>query len=396
MSDFQLSKIQEILREFKIQAWLLYDFKGINTLAREILRLSPETHITRRIFYLLPANGEPVKIVSAIEAFVLDHLPGKTMLYASRESLVQALETSLKEYDEVAMEYSPFNNIPYVSKIDAGTYELIKSLNKTIISSGDLIAALNARWTEEQYEDNKKTSTLLYEIVEKSFAYIKEKIVSNSKTDEYEIQQFIMREFASENLITDHPPIVAVEENSANPHYCPTKEHYKEITKNQLVLIDLWAKANKPNGTFSDITWVCYAGETAPDKYHNVANIVFSARDAAYNLLKERLENNQIIRGYELDDAARNVIKKAGYGEYFLHRLGHSITTETHGSGAHLDNFETKDERRILPMTSFSIEPGIYLKNQFGIRSEIDVFITRDNKPIQTGKERQKHIICLF
>jgi len=396
MNQISVPKIQEALKELNIKAWLLYDFKGINNLARDILLLPPDAHITRRIFYLIPLEGEPVKIVSAIESKVLEHLPGKTLTYSGRESLVKVLSKTLESYDEIAMEYSPFNNIPYVSKVDAGTYELIRSLNKKIISSGDLIAAINASWTEEQFEDNKRTATLLYEIVERSFNFIKEKLVSEGKTNEYEIQQFILNQFQKEKLITDHPPIVGVEENSANPHYCPTKENYKEIFENQLVLIDLWAKSDKPFGVFSDITWVCFTGNSVPDKYSKIAQIVFDARDAAFNLLKTRLGNNQIVKGDVLDDAAREIIAKAGYGEYFIHRLGHSITTETHGSGAHLDNFETKDERRILPMTSFSIEPGIYLTGNFGIRSEIDIFITKNNIPIQTGKEKQNKIVALF
>ena len=294
------------------------------------------------------------------------------------------------------MEYSPLNAIPYVSKVDAGTIEQIKSYGVEIVSSGNLISMFNAVWSKEQYEENKPVANALTDIVYQSFNFIKDKISSRSNLNEFDVQNFIMDEFNKRGYFTDFPPIVGVNENSANPHYEPTKEINKPVKENDFVLIDLWAKLNKPDAVWADITWVGFMGKTVPEKYTKIFNIVAQARDEAFNLVSSKLKNGNEIRGFEVDDAARNVINKAGYADYFIHRTGHSITTDLHGSGSHMDNFETKDERLILPSTSFSIEPGIYLTGDFGVRSEIDVYISPDKKVIATGGERQKEVIPIL
>jgi Xaa-Pro aminopeptidase len=396
MEKFNLKKIQDILSQMQFDAWLFYDFRGSNDLAINILGIPKGSHLTRRFYYFIPQKGTPVKIVNGIEAGHLDHLPGKKLIYSSHTSLTKHLSDTLKKAKRIAMEYSPGNAIPYVSKVDAGTIELIKSFNVKIKSSADLISMFNAVWTEEQYEENKPVAFALTDIVKDAFSFIKKKTLNEEDLNEYLVQQFIMNEFDKRGYVTDFPPIIGVNENSANPHYAPAKEMNKPINKGDFVLIDLWAKMNNDSSVWADITWVGYMGEKVPEKYSKIFNIVAEARDSAFNLVESRFKKGKEVRGFEVDDAARKVISKAGYGKYFIHRTGHSITTDLHGSGAHMDNFETKDERLILPSTSFSIEPGIYLKGDFGIRSEIDVYITPDGKVEATGGERQREVIPIL
>ena len=396
MKKFNLKKIQQILKKMKIDAWLLYDFRFSNELALTMLGITKKSHLTRRFYYLVPQKGTPVKIANAIETFHFNDLPGKMLPYASYNSLIKNLKASLKGHKKVAMEYSPLNAIPYVSRVDAGTIEQIKSLGVNIVSSADLISMYNALWTKDQYKENKPVAEALNDIVYKAFNFIKHNINNSNSVTEFDVQQFIMNEFKKRKLVTDDPPIVGVNENSANPHYTPTKELNKKIKKNDFVLIDLWAKKDKYDAVWADITWVGYVGSSIPEKYIKVFNIVAKARDAAFELAENRFKQGKAIRGFEVDAASRKVIETAGYGKYFIHRTGHSITTDLHGSGAHMDNFETKDERLILPMTSFSIEPGIYLPGKFGVRSEIDVFINENGKVMMTGKEKQNEIIAIL
>ncbi len=395
MSEFNLGKIQKIIKEMNCDGWLFYDFRKSNDLATEILKIPNEAHLTRRFFYYIPKEGNPIKIVNGIEAWHLDHLPGTKLVYSSHPSLTEHLKNTLKGSKTIVMEYSPMNAIPYVSKVDAGTIEQIKSFGVEIKSSGDLISMFAATWSEEQFKENIPVAAALTDIVDSSFNFIKQNLSNNKKINEFDVQEFIMSEFAKRNYFTDSPPIVGVNENSGNPHYAPSKEINKPINKDDFVLIDLWAKVNKPSGVFADITWVGFTGDKVPDKYTKIFNIVAEARDAALNLVVERFKNKKEVRGFEVDDATRNVIVKAGYGDYFIHRTGHSITTEVHGSGAHMDDFETKDERLLLPSTSFSIEPGIYLK-EFGVRSEIDVYIKPSGEVIPTGKKVQTSIIPIL
>jgi Xaa-Pro aminopeptidase len=395
MRKFDLNKIQAIIKNMYFDGWLFYDFRGSNDLALDILDIPKSKHFTRRFFYFIPKEGNPVKIVMGIEAGNLDHLPGKKLMYSSHVSLTNHLKNTFKNVKSIAMEYSPMNAIPYVSKVDAGTIEQIKSLGVNIKSSGDLISMFNAVWNEQQYIENKPVADALTEIVDLSFAFIKRNIKSSKKITEYDVQQFIMNEFDKRRYFTDFPPIVGVNENSANPHYEPTKDVNLPIHEGDFVLIDLWAKLNKDDAVWADITWTGFVGESVPEKYIKIFNIVAEARDTAFNFVLSRFKEKKEIRGYEVDDAARGVISKAGYGDFFIHRTGHSITTELHGSGAHMDDYETKDERILLPSTSFSIEPGIYLK-EFGVRSEIDVYISAKGEVTATGGERQKKIIPIL
>ncbi len=395
MGKFNLKKMQSIIKQMKLDGWLLYDFRGSNDLALNILDIPKGSHLTRRFYYFIPKEGTPAKIVNAIEAFHLNHLPGTQLKYSSHSSLSNHLKNTLKGMKKIAMEYSPLNSIPYVSKVDAGTIEQIKSYGVNIVTSGDLISLFDAVWSEEQYQDNIPVANALTDIAADTFKFIKAKISAGKQLDEYVVQQFIDNEISKRNYETEPPIIVGVNENSGNPHYGPDKNNHKEIKVGDFVLIDLWAKPKKPNGVWADITWTGFMGNSVPKKYSKIFDIVAKARDTAFDLVAARFKQGKEIRGYEVDDAARNVIEKAGYGEYFFHRTGHSITTDLHGSGAHMDNYETKDERLLLPSTSFSIEPGIYLP-EFGVRSEIDVFVTPDRKVIATGGERQKEVVPIL
>ena len=395
MGKFDLNKIQEIIAKMNIDAWLLYDFRGSNDVALDILDIPRESHLTRRFYYFIPKVGNPVKIVNFIEAYHLDHLPGIKLKYSSHDSLLNHLKATLKDINRVAMEYSPFNSIPYVSKVDAGTLEQIKSFGVEIVTSGDLISLFGSVWNKEQYLDNIPVANALTDIAGGAFNFIKNKILANESTSELEVQQYINDEIDKRNYITEPPIIVGVNENSGNPHYGPSEENYREIKNDDFVLIDLWAKTKKHNAVWADITWTCYVSKTVPYKYIKIFNIVAKARDTAFNLVASCFKEGKEIRGFEVDDAARNVISNAGYGEYFFHRTGHSIATDLHGNGAHMDNYETKDERLLLPSTSFSIEPGIYLP-EFGVRSEIDVFIQPDGNVIATGGERQTEVIAIL
>lgn len=393
MQNSDIKQIQNILNKLDLDAWLLYDFRGSNELALSVLKIPPEKIASRRIFYFIPKTGQPLKIVNAIEASNLDHLPGEKLVYASYQSLNDILAKVLKTVKNVAMEYSPNNNIPYLSKVDAGSTEMIRSFGVDIMSSADLITMFTAIWTEIQYKDNIPVAKGLTDIVDKACIYIRNKLLAGVALNEFEVQKFIFDEIENgHKWIAGHPPIVAVNDNSANPHYAPTKNQHTVMKEGDFTLIDLWAKVNKPDGVWGDITWVAFIGDKVPQKYINVFNIVAAARDSAFELVSRSFSNGNELRGYEVDDAARRVINDAGYGEYFIHRTGHSITTDGHGSGAHMDNFETHDDRLIIPGNSFSIEPGIYLPGEFGIRSEIDVYIHPDGKVVSTGA-MQKEII---
>ncbi len=396
MGKIDIPKIQNILTLMGFDGWLLYDFRGNNDLALGVMHISPKAHLTRRIFYFIPANGTPVKMVNGIEAHNVAHLPGEEIRYSSHVSLTKALEKTLKGHKKIACEYSPMNAIPYVSKLDAGTVEFLRQFNVELHSSANLTTLLSAIWTEKQYTENKRVAKDLLSILHSTFGYIRESLLTKVSINEYSVQEYILNNFKQRGMWTDHEPNCSVNENSANPHYSPTKDSAKQINKGDFILIDLWAKTEDEDSVWSDITWVAHADTSVPDKYINVFDIVKNGRDASYQLLTERLRAKKDVAGYELDDAAREVISKAGYGEAFIHRTGHSITTELHGSGPHLDNFETKDERLILPGVSFSIEPGIYLRGDFGIRSEIDVYVDMNNVPEITGGDPQQFVPALL
>lgn len=392
----KIRNIQEALREFKIESWLFYDFWKRNEYAQRILEYPKHILNTRRFFYLIPANGEPRKLVHSIERWNLDHLPGEKTIYLSWQSLEEGLKKILHGITTVAMEYSPNNAIPYISKVDAGTIEMVRRCGVEIVSSMNLAQYFESRWSEEAYKDNLETARIMRKIVDDVFGFMRQRTMNKERLTEYDVQQFMKNRFTENGLITMEAPNCSVNANSGNPHYEPTKDVHSELHEGDFVLIDLWAKKNKPGATYNDITWVGYLGTSVPEKYTKIFNIVKNARDAAVEFLKKSFAEKKTVRGCDVDDVARKVITDAGYGEYFIHRTGHSITEDLHGSGANLDNLETKDERMIIPETSFSVEPGIYFMGDFGIRSEINVYISKDYEVIVPGEPRQQEVIAIL
>ncbi|MBX7067466.1 MAG: Xaa-Pro peptidase family protein [Parachlamydiales bacterium] len=386
----QVEKAQKFLKECGFDGWLLYDFHGSNPHARQFLRLRPDQMTTRRFFYWIPTQGKPVKLVHAIEAHTLDAMPGERKMYSSWQTLESELQAILKGAKKVAMEYSPKNAIPYVSYVDGGTVDLVRSFGPQVVSSADFLAHFTAVLTEAQIQSQLRAGKALDAIVSGMWKWIGERI---GKITEYDAQQKILEEFQKRNLISDHAPIVGVNAHSADPHYEPRETGSSAIRKGDWILIDLWAK--EKDGVFGDITRVGVADKAPTPKHAQVFQIVREAQKAAANLVKSRFAANKRIEGWEVDDAARSVIRNAGFGEFFTHRTGHSIELSLHGSGAHMDNLEMHDVRPILPGTCFSIEPGIYLPGEFGVRLEFDVLVHHNGHVEISGGEQDK-IICLF
>jgi len=391
-----ICEIQKVLQTEHIDGWLLYNFRDSNIFATRLLALPEHIMFTRRYFYYIPASGKPRKLVHRIEEWNLDTLPGDKSVYLSWRSLEEGLKKLLSGSIRIAMEYSPKCAIPYVSTVDAGTIELVRACGVNVVSSADLIQHFEVCWNENQLNDNIETAKHLRQIVDVAFGFIKEKITSNSPLTEYDVQQCMLSEFKKRELVTSSDPNCSVNVNSANPHYEPTKEINSPLRKGDFVLLDLWAKKNIPRSVYADITWTGFIGETVPDEYEKIFQIVKGGRDAALNFVHSSIKAGKIIHGYEVDDAARNFITQHGYGEYFVHRTGHSIGEEVHGNGANMDNLETRDERTVLLRTSFSIEPGIYLRDKFGIRSEIDVYISKDREVIVTGEPIQGKVVPIL
>jgi Xaa-Pro dipeptidase len=391
-----IHEIQQSLKAEQIDGWLIYNFRGSNIFATKLLSLPEHIMFTRRYFYFIPANGEPKKLVHRIEEWNLDALPGNKNIYLSWRSLEEGLKQLLAGIKKVAMEYSPKCAIPYVSTVDAGTVELVRGSGVEVVSSANLIQYFESRWEEDQYKDNIDTANHLRQIVDQTFGFIKEKIITNISITEYDVQQFMLSEFRKRKLVASSDPNCSVNANSANPHYEPTKEVNFPLHKGDFVLLDLWAKKDKPRSVYADITWTGFIGETVPEEYEKIFQIVKGGRDAALNFVKSSMRSGKVICGFDVDDVARDYITQYGYGEYFVHRTGHSIGEEVHGNGANMDNLETRDERYIVPLTSFSIEPGIYLRDKYGIRSEIDVYLSKEKEVIVTGLPMQENVVAIL
>ncbi|MCC7430495.1 aminopeptidase P family protein [bacterium] len=390
-----IQKIQNELKNFNLDGWLFYDFRGTNILARRILKLPEGQVLTRRYLYFVPEEGKPTKIVHKIEAENLDSLEGEKITYSTWQEFAESFGKILKPNSKIAIEFSPKNAIPYVSRVDAGTVDLVRSFGVEVVSSADLVQIFEAVWDDYKWQTHKKAAKLVMQAKDGAFRFIRYKIEQKQKVTEYEVQQFILEKFAESGLVTDHSPIVAVNQNSGNPHYEPTKNSSKEIRENDFVLIDLWAKLNKPNSVFADYTWVGFVGKNVPEKFTEIFKIVAGSRDAAVDFLKEKFAANEKVEGWQVDRVTRNFIEKSGYGEFFIHRTGHSIGEEGHGNGANIDDLENHDTRQILKQTCFSIEPGIYLED-FGVRTEINVFVTKSGEIVETGTPKQTKIIAIL
>ena len=366
--------IQHALSVAKIDGWLLYDFHGSNPIAAKLVRGAASGHMaTRRWFYFIPAAGAPKKLVHAIEAAALDDVPGETMTYAGRRQFEEQVVALVRGSRVVAMEYSHECAIPYLSRVDAGTVELLRRLGVQVVSSGDLVQQFEAAWDQPAIATHRAASERLYRIKDRAFGYVSTKLTANEFPTEYDVQQRMVEWFREEGLVTDHPPIVATEANSGNPHYAPAAGAALPIRRNQIVLLDLWGKIDSPGAVYADITWVGFGG-VPPDQVARMFDVAVAARDAAIATVQQAAASGQTLHGWEVDRAARQVIDAAGYGAAFIHRTGHSLGEEVHGNGVNMDDYETHDDRVLIPGTGFTIEPGIYTAAG-GVRTEINMVV---------------------
>jgi Xaa-Pro dipeptidase len=389
---FDLDRVQSAIRDAGLDGWLLYDFRGTNVLAARVAGTAGQ-HRTRRWFYFVPATGEPKKLVHRIESAALDHLPGSAKtVYLRWQELEAGVGKLLAGAKRVAMEYNPRNGNPYVSRVDAGTLELVRSFGVEVVSSGDLIQEFEATWDDDEWAMHLEAATHTDSAYGVAWAFIADQIGKHGHTTETAVQARIMQHFAANGLTTDHPPIVGVWEHSADPHFSPSAETDKRVEPGSFVLIDLWAKLDKPRAVYSDLTRVAFVGDRIPAKVNEVFYIVRDARDAAIDRVRRAFEKGEPLKGWQVDMACREVIEKAGYGPFFTHRTGHSIGEETHGNGAHMDGLETREDRSVMRRTCFSVEPGIYLPGEFGVRSEVNVFVDGNGRVHVTGGTPQTEV----
>jgi Xaa-Pro aminopeptidase len=391
----RLDQIALALDHAQLDGWLFYDFRLSDPLAYRILGLSEDGIATRRWFCFVPAHGQPRAIVSAVEAHRLDPLGAQNIVYRSHDDMISALRTVLGGARRIAMDYSPGCAIPYVSRVDAGTVEIVRAMGVEVVSAADLIQRFEATLTPAQLASHQRAARALRSIVDETFGEIAQLISADRKVSEVSVQESVMARFAAQGLVTHSPPIVAVNEHSADPHYGPTPKHDRPIRRGDFVLLDLWAKEAASDSIYADFTWVAFAGGKVPAEYARVFKIVADARDAAVDLVQRRIAAGHAVSGREADRAARSVIEAAGFGDAFVHRTGHSIGREVHGTGANLDSLETLDDRTLIDNTCFSVEPGIYLPGKFGVRSELDMTIENRGATV-SGEPRQREIVALL
>ncbi len=371
-------RIQEALQRHTIPAWLLYDFRGSNPFAARVLGLPEHMQTTRRWAVLIPAEGSPEKLVHQIEAHLLQGVDAVEHRYAAHQEWRYILQQWCQRYRCLAVEYSPEAALPMVSVLDAGTAELLRSFGAELVSSADVLQELLAVATPEQLQQQAQTAQQLYDILMRAFAWLRERLRHGDTPQEYTLQGLLMEWLERAALQTDHPPIVARTERAANPHYSPTPEETAPIRPGDLVLIDIWAKPRHPSALYADVTWMAYAGEEIPTAFAQPFSVLCAARDQAVELIRQAFAHGRPLAGYEVDRHVRHALYAAGYGQFFLHRTGHSLSTDVHGPGANLDDYETHDTRHLLPGTAVTIEPGIYRAGMFGMRTEIDLQIRHD------------------
>jgi Xaa-Pro aminopeptidase len=384
--------LQRALAEQKIDAWLLYDFHGQNPTAQVALGLGGRL-LTRRWFYLVPASGEPTLLVHAIEIGSFPkEVPGRRLSYASWQSLREELEKLLGPHAgrKVAMEYFPMAAIPYLSRVDAGTLELVRTFGVEVVSSAELVQRFLCRWTPHQLASHVRALRAIDDAKDAAFAYVGDQHRRDLEPTETQVQDFLMRRFAAAGLVTDHPPIVAVNAHAGDPHYEPAAEAASPIRRGDLLLIDLWAKGKDPGDVYADITWVAFCGEKPPKKLEEIFRITADARDAGLAAVETAFREKRTLQGWQVDRIVRDLIASKGYGDRFVHRTGHSIGTNVHGDGANLDDHETHDTRELVEGLAFSIEPGIYLPEEgLGVRSEIDVVMTGEGPKVFSKTQRE-------
>ena len=387
--ELDIAAVQAALKADGLDGWLLYDFRGLNSIALDVTGVGRQGgHLaTRRWYYLIPASGEPRGLVHAIEKNSLAHLPGSTTRYAGRTQLEDALRVLLTGVRRVAMEYSPGCAIPYISRVDAGTIELVRQAGVEVVSSGDLVQRFSTIWDADTIATHRQASDALYRVKDQAFAAVARRLRDGVTTTEYDIQQLMAGWFRDEGLVTDSDPNVSAAENSGNPHYLPTASAHRAIRPEEIVLLDLWGKLERPGAVFADITWVGYTGRRVPERYGQAFTAIAAGRDAAVSLVQQTLRAGRELRGFEVDRAASSVLRDAGYGDRILHRTGHSLGTSVHGNGVNIDDYETHDDRRLLPGTGFTIEPGVYF-DDFGVRTEINMIVAPHDAavtgPLQT------------
>jgi len=383
-----LEAIQSALSDANLDGWLFYDHHHRDPIGESILGLDPKAHITRRWYYFIPATGDPRKLTHRIEQGRLDSLPGSKGLYSSWQELRTGLKAMLAGFRRIAMQYSPNNDIMYVSMVDAGTIEFLSAFGKHIVSSADLVSQFEAVLTERQMASHSVAQRVIDAILEEGWKEMGRRLRpgtsgSPGRVTEFDIVQWLSEAMKRGGLVWENGPNVSVNANCSDSHYEPTADRTADIKQGDFLLIDIWGRTDESDSIFYDITWTGVVGREPSEREQLVFETVRNARDAAISLVETAFAENRPICGFEADDAARSVIRAAGFADYFTHRTGHNIAHEIHGPGAHLDNLETHDERRILPNTCFSVEPGIYLP-EFGIRSEIDM-LTSPNKAWVTG-----------
>jgi Xaa-Pro dipeptidase len=386
-----LKTIQSALRDRQFDAWLFYDHHHRDPIAYSVLGLAQHMMVTRRWFYLIPASGDPQKLNHRIESHHLDAVPGAKREYSSWQEQWDALKHMLSPYKTVAMQYSPNNQIPYIGLVDAGTIELVRSFGKNIVSSADLVSLFEATWNADQVRSHFEARDAIDRITAEAFKEIGRR-VRNGGTTEYAIRQWILEAFAREGLVAEDGPNVSVNANSGNPHYEPSAEITAPIRSGDFILLDIWARKNRPGTVYYDITWTGIAGKNPSDRQQEVFKVVRDARDVGIRTVQDAISAARKLHGWEVDKATRDFIESKGFGKYFTHRTGHSIgSADVHGNGPNMDNLETKDEREIIPYTCSSIEPGIYLP-EFGVRSEINLLV-RERSAEVTGRIQQEIVV---
>lgn len=390
--SFELGEMQRDLRAAGVDGWLFYDFRGRDPIAHRILQL-PNHMRTRRWFYFVPVKGTPKKLVHKIETQSLAALPGETLFYSAQDELRKNLKKMLGRAKTVAMQYSPKNAIPYVAMVDAGTIELVKSCGVRVATSADLVQKYEACWTAEQLESHLEAGKAIDRIVNGAFAVAAKGVREKKPLAEFELQQWILREFEKAGLMTEEGPDVAVNAHASDPHYAPSAERPTLIQEGDLLLLDVWGKLKTAGCVYYDISWVGYLGAKVPEKYAKVFAVLTAARDKAVELIRSTVAAGRPVRGWQVDQAARGVVEKAGYGKYFIHRTGHNIGTAVHGNGVNMDGLETHDSRHLIAGTCNSIEPGIYLPD-FGMRSEVNVYVGEREARV-TGAVQQEILALL-
>jgi Xaa-Pro aminopeptidase len=379
-----------------LDGWLLYDFHGLNPIAAGILELRGMG--TRRIFCFIPRSGSPVAITHAIEQSPWNDWPkdwGK-VVYSSWRSLEEELAKLVKG-KRVAMEYSPGDAVPYLDRIPAGVLEMVRAAGADVVGSGELVSRTHAGWSDAQLASHKRAAEQVARIAKEAMTRAGQRASSGSPVTEHELQQWIVSEFERHGLESDHGPIVAAGANAADPHYGPDASRPRHIKRSEILLIDLWARERSVEGApgvYADQTWMASLGEPSP-RAVEVWTTIRDARDAALSLLRDRLGAGQAVRGGEADDAARDVVRARGFAQWFPHRTGHSIDPrDLHGSGPHIDNLETREERALVPGVGFSIEPGVYVTGEIGMRTEVNAFVSR-NGLVVTPAEPQRDLLVV-